>query len=88
MEVANAIREVTATMQRALDAGERSARIDANDLIDLLLAIADELDPVVAAEVGPGYACPGCGERHADHLHMQEDESVLCGKCGMVFVPG
>ena len=87
-DVADAIREVTATMQRALAAGERSTRIDANDLIDLLLAIADELDPAVDPEVGPVYACPTCGERHADHLHMQEDETVLCGKCGTAFVPG
>ena len=88
MRVASALREVTAAMQRALDAGERSARIDANDLIDLLLAIADELDPVVASEVGPNYACPGCGERRADQLHLQGDETVLCAKCGMTFVPG
>lgn len=88
MEVADAIREVTATMQRALDAGERSARIDANDLIDLLLAIADELDPPVGGQLDQRYACPGCGERDADHLHWQDDDKVLCAKCGMVFIPG
>ncbi len=66
MQVADAIREVTAAMQRALDAGERSAKIDAHDLIDLLLAIADELDPPINPQVGPGYACPSCGEREAD----------------------
>jgi hypothetical protein len=88
MQVAEAIREVMATMQRALAAGERSTRIDANDLIDLLLAIADELDPAVAGRLDQRYACPGCGERDADQLHWQDDDKVLCAKCGMVFVPG
>ena len=32
------------------------------------------------------FACPGCDERHADQLLWQDDEMVLCGKCGMVFV--
>lgn len=86
MQVAEAIREVTAAMQRTLDAGERSAKIDANDLIDLLLAIADELDPPINPQVGQGYACPGCGEREADQLHCQDDDTVLCAKCGMTFV--
>jgi hypothetical protein len=44
-EVANAIRKVTARMQRALDTGRRSRNIDADDLIEALLAVADELDP-------------------------------------------
>ncbi len=44
-ELAEAIREVTVRMQEALDEGRRSLVLDANDLIDILLAIADELDP-------------------------------------------
>ena len=43
-EVADAIRKVTAAMQTELEAGRRSSRIDAHDLLDLLLAVADELD--------------------------------------------
>jgi len=43
--IADAIRKVTATMQDALDTGKRSARVDANDLINVLFAIADEIDP-------------------------------------------
>ena len=43
--VADAIRKITARMQHLLDCGERSSQIDANDLIDLLLAVADEIDP-------------------------------------------
>jgi len=44
-QLADAIREVTAQMQAALDAGQRSRQIDAEDLIEVLLAIADQLDP-------------------------------------------
>lgn len=47
-ELADAIRKVTATMQNELDAGRRSNHLDANDLVDVLLAIADEIDPPFA----------------------------------------
>ena len=42
--VADAIRNVTAVAQRAYDDGERSAMIDLHDLVEVLLAIADELE--------------------------------------------
>jgi hypothetical protein len=45
--VADAIRTVTAKLQRAIDEGQRSRAIDADDLAEMLLAIADELDPLV-----------------------------------------
>jgi hypothetical protein len=45
--IADAIRKVTARMQELLERDERSSHIDAHDLIDLLLAIADELDPPI-----------------------------------------
>jgi len=48
--IADAIRKVTATMQAELEAGRRSSRIDAHDLIDLLLAVADEIDPPFAPQ--------------------------------------
>ena len=44
-ETADAIRKVTAAIQQELDAGRRSSHLDAHDLVDVLLAIADELDP-------------------------------------------
>jgi hypothetical protein len=47
-QLADAIRNVTATMQTELEAGRRSTHIDAHDLIDLLLAIADQIDPPLA----------------------------------------
>ena len=43
--VADAIRNVTAVAQQRFDDGERSAMIDLHDLVEVLLAIADELDP-------------------------------------------
>ena len=53
-EVADAIRDVTAAMQTALDEGRRSTRIDAWDLVEALLAIADRLDPPVRDSDEPG----------------------------------
>ncbi len=44
-EVAEALRKVTAAMHQELESGRRSTHLDANDLIDLLLAVADEIDP-------------------------------------------
>ena len=45
MQVADAIRKVTAAMQTELEAGRRSANLDAHDLVEVLLAVADGLDP-------------------------------------------
>jgi hypothetical protein len=45
--VADALRAVGARMQQAIDAGQRPRAIDADDLIEMLLAVADELDPPV-----------------------------------------
>ena len=49
-DVADAIRKVTAKVQQAIDEGERSRVIDADDLVEVLLAIADTLDPPVSPE--------------------------------------
>ena len=43
----DAIREVAAAMEREVEDGHRSAQISAHDLIEILLAIADRLDPPV-----------------------------------------
>jgi hypothetical protein len=43
--VSDALRAVGARMQQAIDAGQRSVTVDAEDLIEVLLALADELDP-------------------------------------------
>jgi hypothetical protein len=44
-KVADAIRSVTAKVQQAIDEGHRSRCIDADDLVEVLLSVADELDP-------------------------------------------
>lgn len=46
--VADSIRKVTATIQQEQDAGRRSSCLDAHDLVDILLAIADAIDPPFA----------------------------------------
>ena len=44
-QTADAIREVTASVLTAIEEGYRSQMIDADDLVEILLAIADRLDP-------------------------------------------
>jgi hypothetical protein len=43
-EIADAIREVTGKMLNAIKDGYRSRRIDADDLVEVLLAIAGRID--------------------------------------------
>jgi hypothetical protein len=81
--IADAIRDVTAAIQRTIDDGSRSRAIDADDLVEALLAIADRIDPPVSGE----FACPGCGESDSDRLIWQDDETVRCDACGNVFDP-
>ena len=87
-EVADAIRQVTAAMQTAIDSGQRSRRIDAEDVMGVLLAIADKLDPPLGGPVQQIDACPGCRESRADQLVWQDDERVRCTSCGMEYFPG
>ena len=88
-QVADAIRKVTAAMQTELETGRRSKHIDAEDVIQVLLAIADELDSPLGGEcVDPTHACPGCSESRADMLVWQDDELVRCSSCGMEYRPG
>ena len=54
-QVADAIREVTAGMQTAIDEGHRSSQIDAHDMVEVLLAIADRLDPPLEDDPQPPY---------------------------------
>lgn len=68
LKIADAIREVTVAVQKAIADGYRSRMIDADDLVEVLLAIADRLDPPIANEVAAEFACPDCGMVDADHL--------------------
>ena len=54
LAVAQAIRRVTAKMQEVIESGRRSAKVDAYDLVEVLLAIADELDPDADGSIRSG----------------------------------
>ena len=83
-KVADALRLVALRLGDALESGRRSNRLTANDLLETLLSVADELDPPVANPI----ACPNCGERNADRLVWQPDgEMVRCAGCGTTFQP-
>lgn len=88
-KVADAVRVVALRLEEALERGRRSNRIDANDLLETLLSVADQLDPQLANNVAPTEACPSCGERKADQLVWQDDdETVQCTGCGTQYRPG
>ena len=54
-KIVDAIHEVTACVQNAIDSGRRSRMIDADDLVEVLLAIADRLE---AEETEPDSPAP------------------------------
>lgn len=86
-QLADAIREVTVAMQKAIADGYRSRMIDADDLVEVLLAIANRLDPPVQDEVDAAFACPECGERRPDRLVWGDEDLVRCASCGITFDP-
>jgi predicted RNA-binding Zn-ribbon protein involved in translation (DUF1610 family) len=86
-QLVDAIRDVAASVPKAIADGYRSRAIDADDLVEVLLAIADRLDPPVPDEVDAAFACPECGERHPDRLVHEADDLVRCGSCGITFDP-
>jgi hypothetical protein len=51
--VADAFRVVAMRLEEALERGRRSTKLDANDLLETLLSIADELDPPISDEERP-----------------------------------
>jgi predicted RNA-binding Zn-ribbon protein involved in translation (DUF1610 family) len=87
-QLADAIREVTIAMQKAIDDGHRSRMIDADDLVEVLLSIADRLDPPIREQNRVAFPCVNCGESDADRLEWQEDEFVRCSTCGTIYSPG
>ena len=48
--VADALRTVALRLERAIEEGQRSRQIDAEDLLETLLGVADELDPPLAPQ--------------------------------------
>lgn len=47
--IADVLRLVAMRLEVAIEEGMRSTRIDANDLLETLLSVADELDPPISA---------------------------------------
>jgi hypothetical protein len=87
--LADAIREVTIAVQKAIDDGHRSREIDADDLVEVLLSIADCLDPPITEPNRVQFPCPRCGEADSDRLVWQsDDETVCCSTCGVTYRPG
>ncbi len=79
-KMVNAIRDVTATIQKLIQSDVRSAKIDAHDLVETLLAIADRLESTVY--------CPKCGTQDPDNLVWKDDRTVQCFNCGETHQPG
>jgi hypothetical protein len=46
-QIVDLIREVAAAVECEVEEGNRAAQIDARDLVEVLLSIADRLDPPV-----------------------------------------
>jgi hypothetical protein len=89
LQLADVLRDVTASVQKAIGEGYRSRMIDADDLVEVLLAIADRLDPPVRETTERvGSPCPDCGLADPDRLIWQDDEFVRCDACGTVYAPG
>jgi hypothetical protein len=55
--IADVVRDVAMSLEKAIDDGHRSRSIDAYDLVETLLAIADRLDP-------PTRTATKTGEQH------------------------
>lgn len=88
-QLADAIREVTVAIQNEIAEGHRSRMIDADDLVEVLLSIADRLDPPIRETTNQvAFRCPQCGEADADRLVWQDDEFIRCETCGTVYNPG
>ncbi len=85
--LADAIREVTIAVQKAIDDGHRSRVLDADDLVEVLLAITDRLDPPLRETNRVAFPCENCGEVDADLLVWQDDEFVRCDTCGTIYRP-
>ena len=79
-KIADAIREVTASVQKETGSGKRSRVIYDDDLVEVLLAVADRIDPPFKTNV-----CPKCGEFDRDKLAWQDDGQICCGTCGTIY---
>ena len=87
-QLADVLREVTVSVERAIADGHRSREVDADDLVEILLSIADRLDPPLRETNRVAFPCENCGEVDADLLVWQDDEFVRCETCGTIYSPG
>ena len=86
---ADSIREVSIAVPQAIDDGHHSRLIDADGSVEVLLFIADCLDPPITEPNRVQFPCPKCGEADADRLVWQDDdETVCCSTCGVTYHPG
>jgi hypothetical protein len=79
--LADALRTVAIRLEQAVASGQRSKQIDADDLRETLLAVADLLDAPVTCP------CPACGEHRQDELVFRPSGLVACQTCGGEFHP-
>jgi hypothetical protein len=78
-EIVDAIRHVTACVQNAIAEGKRSRHIDADDLVEVLLAIADQLETDVVMEDDvplDALAAIAKSELHVPTLESQERDRL------------
>ena len=69
---------------RLLEATEAQERVGQE-----IAGLREAERPVECKPVLEGFGCPRCGERREDWLIVQDDESVRCGTCGLVYrLPG
>ena len=71
-KMADALRLVGLRLEEALESGRRSTRLTANDLLETLLAVADEIDPQGPKE-------PGCEFCRCDA--NRPDGPFVCPYC-------
>ena len=78
--LADVIRDVTVAMQQAIDSGQRSREINADDLIEILLSVADRLDPPMSED--PEWIdCANCGANDWEEINPDHCQ-IRCLKCG------
>ncbi len=54
---------------------------------DVIVDLADILDITPEPLAPLSCACPCCGERRQDILEWQEDETILCTGCQLIYDP-
>jgi hypothetical protein len=85
--IADAFRMVALKLEDAIERGRHTKQIDAEDLLQTLLSIADDLDPPVLNTVALDAACPNCCEPDVDKSVWQEDETARCETCDTTYKP-